>query len=558
MMRWRHYAVVSLFLAGCLALTGRILYLTLMEKDFLQDQGDARTIREEIIPAYRGVIYDRFGEPLAVSTPVVAVWTDPTRTPLRKADIERLAPLIERSADNLAALLEARRDKSFVYLRRRVSWSKAERIRALEIDGLHFHGEYRRYYPAAETAAHVVGVTNMDDVGLEGVELAYDRTLRGRHGRKVVQKDRLGNHIRDLEYVAAPQFGQDLPLSLDLRLQYFAYRQLKDAVLRYSAASGSLVILDARSGEILALVNSPSYNPNESLQAGFAGMRNRAVTDTYEPGSTIKPFAALAALETGEYQPDTVVETSPGYWAVRGKLIEDPNNYGTLTLAGVIHKSSQVGISKVALALPERAVYDALVRSGAGEFIGSGLPGETSAILDDSGLRSQIVRATLAYGYGLSLSPLQLAQAYLTLANDGVRLPPTVVRRSRPPAGERVFDPSLTRQVLAMMEGVTGPRGTAPGARVPGYRVAGKTGTTRIVGNEGYTDERHVALFAGIAPLADPRIVMVVVVNQPQGKLFGGGAVAAPVFSRVAQRAMRLLGVSPDPPLLLVGRSSQT
>ena len=553
MMRWRHYSVVCLFLAGCLALAGRIVHLTLMEKDFLQDQGDARTIREELIPAYRGLIYDRFGEPLAVSTPVVAVWTDPSRTQLRQADIERLAPLIERSADEIAALLEARREKSFLYLKRRVYWTKAERIRALQIDGLHFHGEYRRYYPAAETAAHVVGVTNMDDVGLEGVELAFDHELRGRHGRKVVQKDRLGNVIRDLEYLAAPRFGRDLTLSLDLRLQYFAYRELKDRVRRYGAASGSLVILDARSGEILALVNSPSYNPNESLQAGFAGMRNRAVTDTYEPGSTIKPFVALAALETGEYQPDSVVDTSPGYWAVRGKLIEDPNNYGALSLAGVIHKSSQVGIAKVALSLPERAVYEVLARSGAGEFIGSGLPGETSATLDDSGLRSQIVRATLAYGYGLSLSPLQLAQAYLTLANDGRRLPPTVVRRSRPPAGERAFDAALTRQVLAMMEGVTGPTGTAPGARVAGYRVAGKTGTTRVVGSEGYTDERHVALFAGIAPLSDPRIVMVVVVNQPQGEQFGGGAVAAPVFSRVAERAMRLLGVSPDAGLLLAG-----
>ena len=558
MMRWRHHAIVCLFLAGCLALAGRVLHLTLMEKEFLKEQGDARTIREELIPAYRGLIYDRSGEPLAVSSPVVAVWTDPSQGRLAAADIERVAPLLERTPADIAALLEARKDKSFVYLRRRVSSSKAERIRALALDGLQFQGEYRRYYPAAETAAHVVGVTNMDDLGLEGVELAFDEHLRGRHGRKLVQKDRLGNVIRDLDYVAAPRFGRDLSLGIDLRLQYFAYRTLKDAVVGSGAASGSVVILDARSGEILALANSPSYNPNEPLQAGFAGMRNRAVTDTYEPGSTIKPFAALAALETGAYQPETLVDTSPGYWAVRGKLIEDPVNYGDLTLAGVMHKSSQVGIAKVALTLPERAVFDALVRAGAGEFIGSGLPGETSATLDDSGLRSQIVRVTLAYGYGLSLSPLQLAQAYLTLANDGVRLPVSIVRRSRRPAGERVFDAGLAWQVLAMMEGVTGPRGTAPEARVAGYRVAGKTGTTRVVGGEGYTDKLHVALFAGVAPLSDPRIVMVVVVNQPQGAVISGGGVAGPVFSRVAERAMRLLGVSPDQGLLLAGGSGLT
>ena len=351
-------------------------------------------------------------------------------------------------------------------------------------------------------------------------------------------------------------FGQDLSLSIDMRLQYFAYRELKDAVLGHGAASGSIVILDARSGEILALANSPSYNPNASLTAALAGMRNRAVTDTYEPGSTVKPFAALAALESGQYEAGTRIDTAPGYFSIRGKLIEDPNNYGELTLAGVVRKSSQVGISKVALALPERAIYNTLHRAGADTFIGSGLPGESMAKMDDAQLKSRIVRATLAYGYGLSVSPLQLAQAYLTLANGGVRLPPSIVKRSRPPAGERVFDAKLTDQVLAMMEGVVSPSGTAPGARVPGYRVAGKTGTTRIVGSEGYTDKRHLALFAGVAPATDPKIVMVVVVNEPKGAEVGGGAVAGPVFSRVTERAMRLLGVSPDQGRLLAAGSA--
>ena len=556
MKAWRHYLVVFLFFAGCAALVGRVFHLTLLEKEFLQDQGDVRSIREEIIPAHRGVIYDRQGEPLAVSTPAVAVWADPSRKMLAAADIERLAPLLETSPQALAERLQARRGKSFVYLKRRVSWSLAERVKALGIEGLHFRSEYRRYYPAAETAAHVVGITNMDDVGLEGVELAFDERLRGRHGRKVVLKDRLGAVIRDLDYVAAPRLGQDLSLSIDLRLQYLAYRELKDAVLGHGAASGSIVILDARSGEILALANSPSYNPNASLRGGLAGVRNRAVTDTYEPGSTIKPFAVLAALESGQYAANTLIDTSPGHLSVRGKLIEDPRDFGELTLAGVVRKSSQVGISKVALALPERAIYNTLHRAGADTFIGSGLPGETMARMDDAQLRSRIVRAALAYGYGLSVSPLQLAQAYLTLANGGVRVPPSIVKRPHPPAGEAVFDAKLTEQVLAMMEGVTSPSGTAPGARVPGYRVAGKTGTTRLVGSEGYTDKRHLALFAGVAPLSAPKIVMVVVVNEPKGEEVGGGAVAGPLFSRVTERAMRLLGVSPDQGRLLAAGSA--
>lgn len=546
MKAWRHHAAVWLFLAACLAIGGRVAYLTLMDREFLQNQGDARSVREEIIPSHRGVIYDRYGQPLAVSTPVVAVWSDPGRQRLAEADIARLAPLLQRPPQDIAEQLQAARGKSFAYLKRRVPWSVAERIRALEIKGLQFHDEYRRYYPAAEVAAHVVGVTNLDDVGIEGAELAFDGELRGRHGAKVVLKDLLGAPIRDLEYLRAPRLGRDLSLSIDLRLQYFAYRELKDAVLGHGAVSGSLVIVDARTGELLALVNSPSYNPNESLTGGFAGMRNRAVTDAYEPGSTIKPFVALAALAGGDYQPDTLIDTSPGYWSVRGKRIEDVRNYGELTLAGVVHRSSQVGISRVALALPKRAVYDTLARAGAGDFVGSGLPGESMGVMDDAGLDNAIVRATLAYGYGLSLSPLQLAQAYLTLANDGVRLPITVLKRSRPPQGKRAFAPELTRALLAIMEGVTGPTGTAPGARVPGYRVAGKTGTSRVVGEQGYTDERHVALFAGIAPLPAPRIVMVVVVNEPSGAQVGGGAVAGPVFARVAERAMRLLGISPQ------------
>jgi cell division protein FtsI (penicillin-binding protein 3) len=370
--------------------------------------------------------------------------------------------------------------------------------------------------------------------------------LKGAAGRKVVLRDQRGNNIRDLEYVAAPHFGTDLTLSIDLRLQYVAYRELKAAIEGHEATSGSLVMLDAATGEILALANQPSYNPNEQHAADYEDMRNRAVTDSYEPGSTIKPFTALAALETGRYQPDTLIDTSPGWFRVGSKLIEDPLNRGVLTLASALKKSSQVGFAKLALDLDERAVFDVLARAGIGEYVGTGLPGEVLGRFTDAGLGRPVEQVTLAYGYGLSVSALQLARAYLTIATGGERMPVSVLKRSAPPERERVFDRRLAVEVLDMLETVTEDDGTAPGARVAGYRVGGKTGTARKVIQSGYSDERHVALFAGVAPLEQPRIVMVVVVDEPQRSLTGGGAVAAPIFSRVAARALRLLGVPPE------------
>lgn len=546
MIAWRHYFLVTLLLAGSLAVASRVVWLSFLEKDFLQDEGNARSLRTETIPAYRGVIYDRFGEPLAISTPVVAVWTDPSRDRVARADLERLAPHLGVDVDRLDSMIEANREKSFVYLKRRVPWTEAQRIKQLLIEGLHFQEEYRRYYPAAETTSHIVGVTNIDDLGQEGVERSFDHVLRGRRGSKLVLKDRLGNTVSDLEFRSAPRMGQDLVLSIDLRLQYSAYRELKSAVAGHGARSGSLVVLDVQTGEILALVNQPSYNPNEPLRVNSGGMRNRAVTDVYEPGSTVKPFVVVAALESGDYQPDTIIDTSPGHIRIKGKLIEDPLNRGPITLTRALHKSSQVGFAKVALDLAPRAVHDVLRRAGAGDFVGSGMPGETMGELDDKGLEHPIVRATMGFGYGLTLSPLQLAQAYLTLASGGVRKPISVLKLDRPPAGERVFDARTADTVLSLMEGVTSRVGTAPGARVPGYRVAGKTGTSRIVGPSGYTDQRHVALFVGVAPLTRPRILMVVVISEAQGPKIGGGAVAAPVFARVAERTLRLMGVPRD------------
>ena len=543
---WRHYVIVFFFLAGCTGVAARVVYLNVTDREFLQEQGDARSIRHEPMPAYRGIIYDRNGEPLAVSTPVMSIWTDPSFVRLGNEAVGNLAAALE--IDPVALQMDLRADprREFLYLKRRASWDMAEQVRALKLDGVYFQREYRRYYPASDTTAHVVGLTNIDDQGLEGVELAYNESLRGQYGRKVVLKDRRGEIIKDLEYLDAPRFGNDLELSIDLRLQFLAYTELRASIARHSATSGSLVMVDVQTGEILAMVNEPSYNPNDPARAVREGLRNQAITDTYEPGSTIKPFTVLAALASGRYQADTMIPTSPGFYRVGSLLVQDPVNRGTISLLEALQKSSQVAIAKVALDLDPRAVFEVLRGVGMGEYIGIGLPGETLGSLTDQNINNPVVRTTLSYGYGLALSPLHLAQGYLTLASGGVRKPLTIIRQSAPPAGERVIDEELAREVVAMMESVATREGTAPGARVPGYRIAGKTGTSRKVGAQGYDDTRHVALFAGMAPATDPRFVIVVVINEPKGELIGGGAVAGPVFGQVAARALRLLGVRPD------------
>jgi cell division protein FtsI (penicillin-binding protein 3) len=553
---WRHYLLVVVFLGTSVGLGMRVVYLSVTDSKFLQQQGDARSIRTEVMPAFRGVVYDRNGEPLAVSTPVTSIWTDPSFVTLDIESVERLAKILDLDPLALQMDLRANPNREFLYLKRRATWDMSEKVRALGLDGIYFQREYRRYYPASDTTAHVVGMTNIDDQGLEGVELAFNEQLRGKYGRKVVLKDRRGDIIKDLEYLEAPRFGKDVELSIDLRLQFLAHRELQAAIARHGAASGSVVMADARTGEILAMVNEPSYNPNDLAGSSAEGLRNRAITDTYEPGSTMKPFTVLAALASGRWQQGSLIPTSPGYFRVGSLLVQDPLNRGTITLLQALQKSSQVAIAKVALDLEQRAVFDVLSRVGMGQYIGIGLPGEALGTLTDEGLRNPVVRTTLAYGYGLALSPLHLTQGYLTLASGGLNLPLTIVHRDEPPHVERVIEESLAREVVRMMESVTAPEGTAPGARVPGYRVAGKTGTSRKVGAEGYDDKRHVALFAGMAPASDPRFVMIVVVNEPKGVQVGGGAVAGPVFGQIAARALRLLGVRPDAELTVAARSN--
>ena len=457
-----------------------------------------------------------------------------------------VAELLDRPVDGLMKRLERSKHTQFVYLARRVSPAIARSLRSLEIPGIRFKHEYRRFYPSGEISAHVVGRTDIDDVGQEGIELSMDHVLRGVPGSKRVLTDRRGQRVRDLDFYDAPDFGDDVELSIDLRLQFLAYRELKSAVEHSGARSGSVVTLDVTTGDVLALVNQPSYNPNRVGARDFDGMRNRAITDLYEPGSTAKPFAILAALETGTYRADTIIDTTPGYLTVGRKLIEDPVNRGQLTLAEVLARSSQVGVAKIALGLEGSHLYDVFHRSGLGSIPATGLPGEVSGLLTDRDIDNPIVRASLAYGYGVTVSAMQLAQSYLTIASGGVRRQVNLIRGLPRASEERVFEESDVVSLLRMMEGVASSKGTAPKARVPGFAVAGKTGTSRKVTSGTYDDTRHVALFAGIAPSRDPQVVVVVIINEPLGEHVGGGEVAAPVFSRILARSLRILGVAPE------------
>jgi cell division protein FtsI (penicillin-binding protein 3) len=547
-MAWRHFALVGFFLVAGMGLIAQVGYLNVTKRQFHIDQGERRSIRAESIPAHRGVVYDRYGEPLAVSTPASAISTNPASGDLDEVGMLALEQRLGIDRRTLRNRLESNARRQFMYIKRGVGWEDTQALRALKLTGLNFDTEYRRFYPAGETTAHVVGVTNIDDAGLEGIELSFNEMLRGQPGKKIVLRDRKNKTVKDLEYVSAPRFGRDLVLSIDLRLQFLAYRELKAAVESHRAASGSVVMLDVATGEVLALVNQPSYNPNGTTSRNTKGMRNRAVTDTYEPGSTIKPFTVLAALESGRFHRTSMIDTAPGHFQVGSKLIYDGINRGTISLETALKKSSQVGIAKVALELDQRAVFDVLSRAGFGQYVGSGLPGAAAGRLSAEGLSNPIVRATLAYGYGLAVTPMQLAQAYLCLATNGVRLPVSILRQDNDVIGERVFDEALAREVVSMMEGVTDTGGTAPKARIEGFRVAGKTGTVRKVGPGGYDNERHATWFAGMAPASNPRIVAVILIDEPKGDAVGGGTVAAPVFGRVMARALHLLGVPPDDP----------
>lgn len=545
--RWRFTLVLVVFGCLLLAVLVRLVVLHTVEQPFLFEQGEKRTVREEVQPAMRGMITDRLGKPLAVSTPVVNIWLNPQQVNLQQLPlvardlglpVRELVKKTERAADQ---------GRSFAYLKRQVEPELAQKVLSRRIAGVYGDDDFRRFYPAAEVTAHTVGIVNIDGKGQEGLELAYDRYLQGTEGSRQVVKDLYGNVVKQLSVNSVATAGQTLTLTLDLRLQYLAYRELKGAVAQHHAKSGAAVLLDAHTGDVLALVGQPSYNPNNraGLKAGY--MRNRAIADLIEPGSTMKPFTVAAALESGRYNPHSEVDTSPGYVRVKNKTIRDHRNYGVLDVTGIITKSSNVGVTFLSREMGADVIWDFMTKAGIGQASALGFPGEAVGSLPYPEQMDALRLATVSYGYGLSVSPLQLAHAYTAFTQGGCIRPVRLIVEDQPDNRcQRVMSAKVARQVLDMLETVTSKGGTGTRARVAGYRVGGKTGTAHVVGQQGYEDSEYTAVFAGVAPISNPDLVLVVVINEPQGKEYYGGEVSAPVFSRIMGQALRLRQVAPD------------
>ena len=546
--RFRRRMLVSAvaFTALGVMLGARAVNLQFVDQAFFARQGDARQMRVVEIAAHRGSIMDRRGEPLAVSSPVDSVWVNPRELRSAPAEIPRLAKSVGRDPEWLMRAVSSQPEREFLYLRRHLPPAEAQGVLQLGIPGVQLQREYRRFYPAGEVIGHVLGFTNIDDTGQEGLELAYDHWLAGENGSKRIRRDRLGNAIEDVESIREPRPGRDLRLSIDLRIQYLAYRELKRAVQAHRAQSGSMVILDVRTGEVLAMVNQPSFNPNDRGQLDAARYRNRATNDIFEPGSAIKPLIVAAALTSGKFDAASMIETGPGWFTVGAKTIEDKSNLGRIDFTTLLTRSSNVGASKVALALDADQLWSELRRFGLGEVSATGFPGESAGVLMEPDLWRQIGQATLAYGYGLSVTPLQLAHAYAILGAHGRSAPVSLLATEPTTQARQVIDAEAAAAVLHMMEPVASPLGTAPKAAITGYRVSGKTGTARKFTTGGYHADRYLSVFAGVAPSSDPRLAAVVMIDEPSAGVFYGGEVAGPVFSRVIGDSLRILGIPPD------------
>jgi len=544
---WRFWFVLALLAAGFFALIGRLVDLTMINRAFLVKQGQLRTLRTVEIPAYRGMISDRNNQPLAISTPVDSVWVNPTQFHPTLEQLNQLAGLLQLTVQDLQQPINAQPTRTFIYLKRGNPPDVSDKIAALKIPGVFLQREYKRYYPEAEVTAHLLGLTNVDDHGQEGLELAYDQSLAGKPGKKQVIKDRLGNIISEVALLKKPEQGHPLTLSIDKRIQYAAYQALKAAVDEYQAEGGSIVVLDARTSEVLAMVNQPSYNPNNRPGQHDGRYRNRAVTDTFEPGSTIKTFTIALALASGRYTPQTIIDTRPGWMTVGGYRITDDDNFGVINVGEVLAKSSNIGATKIMMSLSPEAHWNLLHQAGFGELTGSHFPGEVAGRLPKAQVWRPSEVATLAYGYGLSVNALQLAHAYTIFANGGVLRPLSLLKISQAPAGAPVLSPDIARTMLTLLENdvQAGDHHTGVRAQIPGYRVGGKTGTSYIAGAHGYDRHNYNSSFVGIAPLSNPRLVIAVVIRQPHGR-HTAAVVSAPVFAQVMSDSLRILEIRPD------------
>ena len=542
---WRRRLVLGLFLLVGVGLIGRAVQLQTAEQEFLQAQGESRQLRTVPIPASRGMLMDRNGEALAISTPVQSVWAVPARALEAGERLAELARELGLSETKLEAMLRARLDRQFAYLRRQLPPDQAARVRALGLPGVSLSTEYRRYYPSGVVVAPLLGSTDIDDNGREGLELALDERLRAQPGVRQVRQDRHGQIIDDIAQLRAPKHGENLQLSIDLGLQSLVYRELEGAVRKHRAKGAVAVVLDVVTGEVLAMAQVPSFNPNDRSTAGFEHRRNRAITDVYEPGSVVKPFTALAALASGDYQTDSEFETFGGEIKIGRYTISDFRDFGTLDMSGMLVKSSNVAAAQLAMGLPPDTLWETLDRVGFGQTLGLSFPGQAAGVLRTPDQWGEVEQASLGYGYGLSVTPLHIAHAYMVLGNRGIRQPLSFL--ARPDLhGQRVLSRKLCETVLGMLEHTSSPGGTATLARVSGYTVAAKTGTVRKLVNGNYSRGHHVAMTAGVAPAGRPRAAIMVLVDTPRGKQYFGGQVAAPVFRSVAREAMRLLNVSPD------------
>lgn len=549
---WRFYLILFFIVLAVCGLIWRVFDLAILNQHFLRHQGDERVLRMVSAPSFRGIIVDRNGFPLAVSTTVYSVWINPREFSPLTEDLSLLAKALGMKTKDIQSTAKhnLKKGREFVYLKRSLSPELAKQIKALNISGTYLQQDYRRYYPEGEITAHIIGFTNIDDQGQEGLELGYNQWLRGEQGKKWVIKDRLGRVISDVQKIRDEKPGNDLVASIDRRIQYLAYRELLSSVHENQATSGTAIVADVKTGEILAMVNVPSFNPNNRHGIKWDSFRNRAATDTFEPGSTIKAFTIASALETGLFKPDSAVDTAPGWMRVGRNVVKDEHgNNGVMSMAQILQKSSNMGAAKVVLALPANQLWSMLNRVGFGESTGIGFPGEQSGSLIKHSPWGQFVLATLSFGYGMSATPLQLTRAYSVLANGGVKLPLSLLKLEHPPTGRQVISPKIARQMLVLLESVFAKGGTAETIAIPGYRVAGKSGTAKMVGAGGYQKHQYISSFIGIAPLADPRFVVTVIIHDPKGKNYYGAQVSGPVFQKVMEGTLRLMDVPPDAPL---------